>query len=196
MIGGHLAASAGEGDDAVSLSRTEVAGESARFYARGGVHLNLGAGNDELNMEQLGVRGGIIARGGLGDDAVNASLTNASAMLVIGDGGVDTVTLADLDVHHLGIHTGEGDDLVDVRDSVFASFVVSLGAGNDTLTTAALEARVGVMLGGDGEDTFDLVSANNFAHQLIHGFEIPPDINVNELPHVRRPLGRLLNRLL
>jgi hypothetical protein len=191
-----LSVDAGEDNDVVSLGSTApLGGAAARLVVRHGLHVNLGAGNDQLNVDQVSTRGGLVARGGRGDDTIDASLTKAAAMVVLGDGGVDTVTLADLDVRHLGVHTGEGIDSVDIRDSVFTSLGVSLGAGSDTLTTGGLEAKVAILDGGVGEDTYDEQSANVFAHKRIQGFEIPPDINVNELPNRRRPLARLFRRL-
>jgi hypothetical protein len=99
---------------------------------------------------------------------------------------MDTISLAGMNVHHLGIHTGEGGDSVDLRDSVFHSLGVGLGAGDDTLTTSALKARIAVLLGGDGEDTLNVLSENEFAHAVIREFEIPPDVNTPG----RRPLAR------
>jgi hypothetical protein len=196
MIGGRLGVHAGMDDDLVALGSTAAVDPmDARLSVRGGVHVNLGQGDDELNMDQLRTRGAIIARGGEGDDMVNAALTNSAGLMVLGDGGEDTVTLNQFYAHHLGIHTGEGNDSVDVRDSAFMAFGVALGDGDDTLTTADLRARVAIMLGGEGEDTLDVVSDSNFAHEFIRGFEVPPDINTHGLPFGRRPLGRLLSRL-
>jgi hypothetical protein len=196
-VRGHIGLNAGEGDDLVSLGSTAAVDESgARLGLRGSVHINLGDGNDELNIDQLRVRGGIVARGGDGDDTVNVSQTKSNSLVVLGAGGVDTVTLADLDVHHLGVRTGEGNDSVDIRDSVFSHMGVSLGDGDDTLTTAALEGRLGLMLGGLGEDTLNVLSESTFGREVIRGFEIPPDVNVNGLPFARRPLAQLLHRLL
>jgi len=198
-VRGHLGVNAGEGDDTVSLGGVEAVAAmvdtiDARLQARGGVHVYLGAGADELTMQHVGTRGAIVVHGGLGDNTVNASRTKTSALLILGDAGVDSVELTDVNSHVLGIHTGDGNDDADVRDSAFAAFHISLGDGNDTLTTAALKARIATMLGGEDEDTFEVVSENSFAHQLIRGFEIPPDINVNELPARRRLLAGLLNR--
>ena len=193
---GRLAINAGVGNDDVSLGSTAAVDESgARLRVHRGIHVNLGDGNDELNMDQLRVRGGIIALGGPGDDTLNATSTRSHALAVLGGGGMDSVSLTHIDAHHLGIHTGDDSDSVDVRDSVFTSFGVSLGDGNDTLTTAALQARFAVMLGGDGEDTLDVISQNDFAHEVVHGFEIPPDVNVNDLLFGRRPIRRLLGLL-
>jgi hypothetical protein len=185
--------SAGEGDDDVSLGSEEPLGDLAgRLTARHAAHVDLGDGNDELGVDQFSTRGLLAVRGGVGDDTIGANLTEAFAMLVSSDGGADDVTLTDLDVNHLGVHTGEGDDTVDVRDSVFTTLGVALGVGNDTLTTSALEARVAVLAGGDGEDTLEQVTASVFGHQRIFGFEIPPDANVNQMPSIRRLMGRLL----
>jgi hypothetical protein len=183
------------GDDDVSLGGTAVVNGGPRLGLHGGVHVNLAAGNDELNLDQVDARGSILVRGGAGDDAINATATTSAALAVFGDGGIDTLTLAELDVRHVGIHTGDGNDVVDIRDSAFASLGVALGDGDDSLTTAALEARLALMLGGGGEDTFNLVSENSFAHELIRGFEIPPEINLNDLPLRPRPIPRLLSRL-
>jgi hypothetical protein len=191
----RLAIHTGDGDDTASLGSTAAVDETgARLRVRGGVHVGLGDGNDELNLDQLRVRGGILAHAGEGDDTVNANAVESHHMAVLGYDGVDTVTLADLDVRVLGIHTGDGDDVVDVQDSVFAVFGASLGDGNDELTTSALEARLAVMLGGDGEDTLNELTENTFAHEVIRGFEIPPDINTENLPG-RRRLARLLGHL-
>lgn len=190
--GGFIGIHAGEDDDMVSLGSTApLEGEATARLTSHGLVVNLSAGNDELTFDQVGVRGVIIANGGEGDDTVNASALTSAVFAVLGDGGNDMVTLADLDVYHLGIHTGDGDDNVDIRDSVFTSLGVSLGDGTDTLTTAALEARIAVLSGGEGEDTLEVVSANNFAHEVIKEFEIPPDVNTS-LPWFRQILGRLL----
>jgi hypothetical protein len=188
--------SAGDDNDVVNLGSDESLGDlTARLTARLGAHVDLGDGNDELTLDQVETRGLLAARGGLGDDSVDASLTTAGAMLVSTDGGVDSINLADLDVRHLGLHTGDGNDTVEVSDSVFTTLGVVLGDGDDTLTTSALEARVAILAGGDGSDTLDEVTASVFAHQRILGFEIPPDINTNQLPSLRRLIGRLLGRL-
>jgi len=191
-----LSVDAGEDDDVVSLGSTAPLGDlSARLAVRHGVHVNLGDGDDELNIDQLNTRGAILARGGLGDNTMDVNIANASSMVVLSDGGADDVSLLDVDVRHLGVHTGAGDDSVEIRDSAFASLGVSLGDGNDTLTTASLEAKVAVLAGGAGEDTLDEAIESVIDHTRILGFEIPPDINVNELPTPRRLLSRLLGRL-
>jgi hypothetical protein len=188
-----LSVDSGEDNDVVSLGSTAPLGDStARVSVGHGVHINLGQADDELNIDQLTARGAIIARGGAGDNTINASLTKAAAMAVFGDGGVDSVTLIDMHVRHLGIHTGAGSDIVDTRDSVFTSLGISLGDGNDTLTTANLEANIALLSGGTGEDTLEEASPSLFTHKRIQGFEIPPDVDVNELPNRRRQLARLL----
>jgi hypothetical protein len=191
-----LNVSTGDDNDVVALGSDEPLGDlAARLVARHGAHVDLGAGNDQLSIDQVETRGLLLAHGGLGDDSIDASLTEAATMLVSSDGGVDQVTLVDLDVRHLGVHSGEGNDTVDIRDSVFATLGVALGDGDDTLTTSALEARVALLAGGEGEDTLDEITASVFAHRRILGFEIPPDVNTNQLPSLRRILGRLLGRL-
>jgi hypothetical protein len=186
----QLAIQTGDGDDTASLGSTAAVNQSgARLGVRGGVHVGLGDGNDELNMDQVRVRGGIVVHAGDGDDTVDGTAVTSHLMAILGDGGVDSMTLADLDVRLLGIHTGEGNDVVDVQDSAFAAFGVSLGDGDDTLTTSALQARLAVMLGGDGQDTLNVLTENDFAHEIIRGFEIPPDINTGNLPGLRRLAG-------
>jgi hypothetical protein len=197
MIGGRLGVEAGADDDSVALGSTAALDPmaAARLSVRGGVQVNLGQGNDELSMDQLRARGAIVVHGGHGDDTIDATLTKSAALAAFGGSGVDAITLAQIEAHHLGVHTGEGNDSVDVRDSVFTALGVSLGTGDDTLTTADLQARVAIMLGGEGEDTLDVVSDNSFAHELIRGFEIPPDVNTHGLLFARRPLSRFLGRL-
>jgi hypothetical protein len=193
---GVLHVSTGDDDDVVSLGSTEALGDlSARLAVRAAAHVNLGAGNDDLNVDQVSARGALLVRAGAGDDTVDVNVAEAKAMVAFGDGGADAITLADLDVKHLGVHSGEGDDTVDIRDSVFATLGVGLGAGNDTLTTSALEAKVAILRGGDGEDTLDQVTASVFLNQQIHGFEIPPDINTGRLPVLGNLIERLLQRL-
>ena len=167
-----------------AASATRLAGEGATVFV---------TSRNEGHCRQLVEQ--IIARGGQGDDTVNASLTNSIGFLVFADGGADTVALEQIHAVHLGIHAGEGNDSVDVRDSAFAALGVALGDGDDTLTTADLRALVAILLGGEGQDTLEVISDNHFAHELIRGFEIPPDINTDGLPFGQRPLGRLLSRL-
>ncbi|MCI0333875.1 MAG: LEPR-XLL domain-containing protein [Planctomycetes bacterium] len=195
-MAGRLSVHAGEDNDVVSLGSTAPLGDlTARLAVGHGVHVNLGAGNDELNIDQLSAHGGIVVWGGQGDNSIDANIAKAKAMLVASDGGVDNVSLMGLDVHHLGVHTGAGNDNVDVRDSVFKSLGVSLGDGDDTLTTANLVAKVAVFGGGAGEDTLDEAVASMIDHKSIQGFEIPPDVNVNELPNRRRIFSRLFGLL-
>jgi hypothetical protein len=192
----RLSVDAGEDNDVVSLGSTDALGDlSARLVARHGAHINLGDGNDDLNIDQVSTRGALIARGGVGDDTVNATVAEAAVMLVSTDGGIDGITLADLDVRHLGVHSGEGNDTVNVSDSVFTSLGIGLGAGDDTLTTSTLQARIALLGGGEGEDTLDEVAASVFAHQRIHGFEIPPEVN-SPANNRRGLLGGLLARVL
>jgi hypothetical protein len=167
----------------------------ARLAVRGGAHINLGGGNDEFHADQVKSRFGIVASGGEGDDTFDASAVQGAAFLVLGDGGLDDVTVDDADVRLLGIHTGADNDTVELRDSTFAAIGVSLGDGNDLLTTANLEAKLAWFAGGDGEDTLDNTVASTFEHSRIAGFEIPPDVNSSNLPG-RRFLGRHLRRLL
>jgi hypothetical protein len=193
-IGRGLVIHAGFGNDTATLGSSAVADEpGARLRVQGGVHVGLGEGNDGLTMNQIRAQRAIVVQGGAGDNSVNANMTSSHTMAVRGGGGVDTVALTGLHVRHLGIHTGESDDSVDVRDSVFGSFGVALGNGNDTLTTSALQARLAVQLGDKGEDTLNVLSENTFAHEVIRGFEVPPDVNTNEL--ARRPLARRAARL-
>ncbi len=195
-VAGLLSVDSGEDNDVVSLGSTAPLGDSAARLAVGhGVHVNLGAGNDELNIDQLSTRGGIVVWGGLGDNSIDANTAKAAAMIVATGGGVDNVSLTDLDVYRLGVHTGAGNDMVEVRDSVFKSLGVSLGDGNDKLTTANLHANVAVFAGGAGEDTLDEAVASVINHKSIQGFEIPPDVNVNELPNRRRLFSRLIGLL-
>jgi hypothetical protein len=185
---------AGLDNDVVSLGSDAAleAGQDARVQVRGGVHVNLGAGNDELTADQVNSRHVLLVRAGTGDNSIDLSRTNTGVLGVHADGGIDTVTLAEIDAHILGLHAGDGSDVVDIHDSVFSKLGVSLGEGDDSLAVANVEARLGLMLGGGGEDTLDLSGVNNIVHEIIHGFEIPPDINT---PPFRRLVGRLLGRL-
>jgi hypothetical protein len=190
----HIAT--GDDGDGVALGSTAALGDSdARLDVRGGVHIHLGEGSDELQLEQVRGRWGFLVTGGAGDDTIDANVVRGSALLVGTDGGVDDVTVVDAEVHVLGIHTGDDSDSVEVRDSVFAAIGVSLGDGNDSLTTANLEASFAWFAGGDGEDTLDNTVASTFERERITGFEIPPDVNTPE-PARRRPIGRFLRGLL
>ena len=195
IVRGRLGINAGEGDDVVSLGAATDDDVSARLQSRGGVGVHLGDGDDELNVHQLSARGIVRVHGSMGDDTIDASRIHASAMLLLGGDGLDTLSLVELDVRRLGIHTGADHDSVDVRDSVFTALGVALGDGDDTLTTANLEARVARLHGGEGEDTLDVVGGNDFAHEVIRGFEIPPDVNTHGMSFARRPFARLLRRV-
>jgi hypothetical protein len=198
-----LSINTGEDDDNVSLGAEAAEGatlsslndSTARVRAGGAVLVNLGAGNDGLNLNNVGSRGAILVWGGEGDNTIDASAVHAAAMTIATDGGVDTVSLTDLDVHHLGLHTGAENDDVEITDSAFTSLGVALGDGNDTLSTGGLEARFALLAGNDGDDTYEELSANMFGHHRITGFEIPPDINSSNIPNRRPLLAELLGRL-
>jgi hypothetical protein len=192
-----LSIDTGDDDDLVSLGSTEELGElDARLEVKGAVHVELGDGNDEFHADQVDGRKGVFADGGEGDDTIDVSLLTGATLFISGDEGLDIVKLADLDVKLLGVHTGDGNDNVDVQDSVFAALGVALGDGDDTLLTANLEAKFSLLAGGDGEDTIDNAIGSVFKHERILGFEIPPDVNLNELLPSRRFLGRALRGLL
>jgi hypothetical protein len=73
-IGRGLAVRAGIGNDTASLGGDAAADEpGARLRVHGGVHVNLGAGNDELAMDQLRVRRGIVVHDAAGDDTVEGN---------------------------------------------------------------------------------------------------------------------------
>jgi hypothetical protein len=197
-IGALLHIDAGLDDDNVSLGSAAIEGaglsdSTAQLNVRGVVHVNLGAGDDVASLNRVDSRVATVVRGGAGNNMVDASLVNTGVLSVFGDGDVDNVELADIHAHLLGVHTGAGDDLVNAHDSVFSTIAISLGDGNDTLAAANLEARFGALLGGNGDDTLEVQGELGIAHELIRGFEIPPDVNVGS--PIRRFLGRLLGRL-
>jgi hypothetical protein len=192
----RLHVATGDDGDDVALGSTAALGDAdARLDVTGGVHVHLGDGSDELQLDQVRSRWGILVTGGAGDDTIDANVVRGAALLVATDGGLDDVTVVDAEVHVLGIHTGDDNDSAEVRDSVFAVIGVSLGDGNDSLTTANLEARFARFAGGDGEDTLDNTVASTFERERITGFEIPPDANTPE-PARRRHIGRFLRGLL
>lgn len=194
-VASHIDVNAGDGEDVVTLGSTAPVEESGARVESRGVHVRLGDGNDTLQADQVAGRKGVFVSGGDGDNVINANLVSGATLVVLGGDGVDNVTVADADVRALGIHTGDGNDSVNVRDSVFAALGVSLGDGDDLLTTANLEAKVALLSGGDGEDTLDQAVASLFEHSRIAGFEIPADVNADNLPRRHGFLGRALRRL-
>jgi hypothetical protein len=197
-VRGRLRVDTGAGDDMVSLGEAgdpaagllgTLPGDvliDASLHVRGGAHVELGDGDDDFNLSQARIHSFASVDGGIGDDEINVDQTAALGLLVFGRDGDDMVSIDSSHIRHLGISTGEGEDNVNLVDSVFASLGVSLGDDNDTLSTDGLTARFAALLGGDGEDTHNVVSESELVHDLVVGFELPPDVvNSIGLPRLR-----------
>ena len=204
-VHGRLGVHTGEGDDSVVLGGMLAAAAAtngtgmdsmATLKARGGVNVNLGAGDDELAAASVNARGAIMVMGGEGDDSVNVESTHAARILaLLGDGadeGTDTLNLNGVHAHHLGVSTGAGADNVEIVDSAFMAIGVHLGDGDDTLAHGNVTARFAALLGGMGEDTLEELSDSMLGRDLIRGFELPPDVVNTPLPG--RRLGNLFGR--
>lgn len=141
----------------------------------GTVGVQLGAGNDELGIRQMGVRGLVRLGGGEGDDAIRANMTNAWHLAIEGGAGegVDTVRLNNVHAGIAQIGTGGGADHVEIVESAFGLLGVALGAGNDTLGLGGVRAKVALLSGGDDEDTLHELAENSIQHQRIVEFELP-----------------------
>jgi hypothetical protein len=145
----------------------------ATVSIRGGAHVELGEGNDTLDMNNVSVRSHMTVNGAEGDDDITLNVIQTNGLTILGDDGIDTIALAQVQAKHLGIFAGDGNDEVSVVDSAFFSLGVMLGDGDDTLTTDTLEAKLAFLLGGDGEDTHNVAGESEFRHEFIRGFELP-----------------------
>jgi hypothetical protein len=191
-VGLGLGLGHGHGEHGLGLGLGRLFHFGGHFRARGGADIDLGNGDDTLNLDNVTARGKISVRAGDGDDTINATAVTSAALSVLGGDGLDAVTLNALTVDHVGIHTGDDSDTVDVRDSVFTSLGISLGDGDDSLTTENLTSRVVALLGGHGYDTLNQLTDDDYVRELIRGFELPTPVNIPGLP--LRGLGRLLHR--
>jgi hypothetical protein len=199
MVDGTAAALSNSGNRGLGgIGRGLLGGDiDARLNVRGGAHVDLGDGNDELNLDQVQVRSMLTVKGGEGDDDVNVNSASAFALSILGDEGMDTVSINDLHAGHLGVFTGGGADNVSIADSVFFSLGVSLGDDDDTLSTDTLTARFAMLRGGEGEDTHNIVAESDFIHDFISGFELPAELvadvagSLNGAASKLRGFGRL-----
>jgi hypothetical protein len=130
----------------------------------------------------LHVRGVAVVDLGEGNDDAQVNQTKALAMAILGDDGVDTVSIDSSHILFFNVATGDDEDNVQIVDSAFATLGVFLGDGNDQLTTGGLSARFAILLGGSGEDTHNVLQTNDFAHEIIRGFELPPIVNPIAMP--------------
>jgi hypothetical protein len=204
-IRGHAAISTGDGDDVVELGDAlDVEGLlpddslSATLRARHGLSVALGAGNDELTLNNVAA-GHVALGGGEGDDQFDVhQLTSLALGIHGGDGdGADVVSLSDLKVRFAGLALGDGVDDVDIVDSAFTALAVSLGAGDDGLSLQGVTAVHALLHGGDGEaDELKNAADNVFRRLAIRGFELP-DALVDTTSKLvgSGPLGRVLGRL-
>jgi hypothetical protein len=149
----------------------------AALRVAGGIHIELGEGDDGLTVNMVGAAGGLSADGGLGGDhlGVRASRVGRALLLFGGEGeGADHVVVNHVAAHVAGIRTGAGNDTVRIIDSLFHLLGVALDGGNDSLAVEGNKAYAAVLLGGEGEDTLLGLSHNRFRRQLVRGFELPP----------------------
>jgi hypothetical protein len=201
-VRGRLSIDTGIGEDTVSLGAEAAPMASllgglpggplgdvdleASLHVRGGAHVELGDGNDELDVNGVRVHTFASVHGGDGDDDIRVNHSAALGLVIAGQDGDDTVSLDGVHARFLGLSTGDGEDDVSIVDSVFMSLGVSLGADNDTLLTDSLTARFAALLGGDGEDTHNVAGESELRHELVLGFELPPDVvNTSGLPRLR-----------
>jgi hypothetical protein len=123
----------------------------------GAFTIDLGAGNDSLDIFGSAASGDVTFVGGVGLDSliVDTNFFDANQVLDGGDdsdtvflanglgtdlgvintgSGADSVTVRNETQVQLNINTGSGADVVDVRASAFDRFFAALGDDNDELT--------------------------------------------------------------
>ncbi len=156
---------------------------ASRLKVRAGLGVNLGDGDDTLNIHQVAAHLSAMVDAGAGNDMIDARLSSMFGLSVLGGDGGDHVTTEGLHARFLSVFAGAGNDTVEIIDSAFSSLWVVLGSGDDELATTNMEARLAVLLGGLGEDTFNQLGVDDFLFDVIDGFELPELIS--------SPLGRM-----
>jgi uncharacterized surface protein with fasciclin (FAS1) repeats len=169
------------------LDGTTINGQTEPMVLRdrggelGGVRTNLGAGDDLLRIEGVGLEGSAIVFGGAGDDAIGLYNTRILDQLFVQTaGGSDSISLDNVGVgSHLSIFSlsgndrigidqsqisgrttllgGGGADDISIRDSTHEQAVFAfLQSGNDFIGTDGLSAGsyVGVFGGGGADDVY------------------------------------------
>jgi hypothetical protein len=124
------------GDDVVRIDAF------ANFLVPGSVAVNLGAGNNTLNLQTSGrlALGSLDVVGAAGNDAVavaggvrTGSVVTGTTSIALG-GGADAVTLRRITFGAVSVTTGDGADTLTIDDSTFSNtFSAALGTGNDTI---------------------------------------------------------------
>jgi hypothetical protein len=177
-LGGHP-----EGNPELSDDSTEEGIDPSTLRVGRNLVVGLGAGEDRLAIDAAHVRMAIVANGGHDSDAMNVTRTHARLLTLHGGGGefADTVSMNHVYASIAGIGTGGGNDQVDIVDSAFGVLGVRAGGGDDTVSVGGTKARLAVLVGGEGtQDTWNDQGNNQFAHQIVRGFELPVPSEANE----------------
>jgi hypothetical protein len=139
---------------------TEVNGQSGPVTlggANGVVSINLGDGNNQLNLSGLTVQKELFIGTGSGNDTVSLSGVNVGKMLAIVTGaGNDQVSIVNTTARRqLTVDTGAGDDSVNIASSRFGRrSVLQGGDGNDRLAATVDEfARLPAVVGFESIST-------------------------------------------
>jgi hypothetical protein len=130
-----------------------------------GLKVNLGLGNDEVDITDLNIFGKAKIDMGSGVDTVNINRSRFCKGLDIDMGSdADHLTIANTLVDgRLDIDTGQGCDDVTLTNSTFGQLNVDLGEDNDTLEITGVQVVTQTTLdGGEGINSFVNGQSNFF----------------------------------
>jgi hypothetical protein len=144
-----------------------------------GMNVNLGDGNNVLNVNGVTINGKVNLKTGKGVDAVALATNQLKSDLTIKTNrSADTVTITNTTVRGTAkIKTGTGsDDVVVTNDPVanrFGALNVNLGRGNDTVTFNGLSVNTkSTLKGGPGIDLLNNGISNFYGGTIFHsGFQ-------------------------
>ncbi len=156
---------ADKGNDAVTLERdatsnTPITGSPIGFAntgitVDGSLTINLGEGNDTLDMDEVKVLQALSMSDPNGND--HATLNRVDAVFA-------TLSMA-------GIGLGGDNDDVSIQNSKFTQLTVLLGRGNDRLTVGQTSVTGQAMFDGNiGRDTYVNLGDNSLLHLRKLGF--------------------------
>lgn len=152
------------------LDGTTINGGTAEFSADAGLRttqIELGDGNDEVEIRGLVLQNALTVRTGSGDDSTDIQFIDVRGIEVSGDDGNDVLQLDNVfSRRSIFIRGGDGDDTVAIgamaaqRDAL-----IDTGNGNDTLAVERLGIKETLsLLLGNGDDQA-LIAGETYAYR-------------------------------
>ena len=153
-VGINFTVNMGAGDDYVYIGRD--VDDGINF---GNVKIDLGAGNDGLEMHEF-YADTLDVKAGDGDDNLDIGDFDAGSVSLSVGAGNDGIYLHEFGANSVVVSGGAGNDDMLIEDANMGAINIDLGAGNDFFEMYGFSANSVSLSGGNGSDEIEISDAD------------------------------------